>query len=75
MLAHRALDRVLEGDQRAVGLAPLDRDDRVVDRGRAQRLELRAAVAASRERVLGEGPRRSEVGDLHVAALYSNLTV
>ena len=46
--AHRALDRVLERHQRPLGLAPLDRQDRVVDGRRPQRLELDARRRASR---------------------------
>ena len=61
--ADRALDRVLERDQGAVGLAVLDREDRVVDRRRAQRLELRPRRRFA-ERVLGEGAGRAQVGDL-----------
>ena len=63
---HRALDRVLERDQRLVGIAPLDREDRVVDGRRPHRLEvgLRRRLA---QRVFGERPGRPEVGDPHRA--------
>ena len=65
--AHRALDRVLEGDQRPIRLAALDREDRLVDGRRAQRLELRAGFERLAQGVLGEGPRRPQVGDPHRA--------
>lgn len=71
--ADRALDRVLDRDQGAVGLAGLDGEDRLGDRRRAQRLE--AAIGDGlAERVLGEGSGRAEVGDAHRCA-YSKVTV
>ena len=44
----RALDRVLDRHQRAVGFALLDREDRVGDRRRPQRLQLAAGHASRR---------------------------
>jgi hypothetical protein len=72
--AHRALDRVLEGDQGAVGLAAFDGEDRVVDRRRPQRLEPGRRRLA--QGVLREGAGGAEVGDPHRARPpYSKMTV
>ncbi len=60
----RALDRVLEGDQSPIGLAVFDGDDRVVDAGGSQCLEV-PFDGGFAEGVLGEGARGTQVGDSH----------
>ena len=60
-------------NQSTIRLTFLDREDRVVDRRRVQRLEpLRSARLA--ERVLGEGAGRAEIGEPHPAP-YSKFTL
>ena len=63
--AHRALDRVLERAPSARSASPRSHgEDRVVDGRGAQRLELDRPGGLA-QGVLGEGPRRPEVGDPH----------
>src|SRR5262249_35946720 len=60
----RALDRVLERDQSAVGLAPADGEDRVVDRGGRDALDL-VAPHGRPQGVLVEGAPGAQIGNPH----------
>ena len=63
--ADRALDRVLERDQGAVGLAALDGEDRVGIVG--VRSDSNRPGCRLAQRVLGEGSGRAQIGDPHPA--------
>ncbi len=61
----RALERVLDRHQRALDGAEVDRHHRVVDRGLGNQVEPVLAGGGADQRLLGEGPLRSEIGDAH----------
>ncbi len=62
--AHRALDRVLERDQRAICLAERHGHHRVVDRRDRARLDAGGRAPTGRaKRVVREGPGWPEEGD------------
>ena len=60
----RALERVLDRDQRPLDAALADRRDGVVDGRERDRLEVRRAVARQ-HRLLAVGPGRAEEADPH----------
>src|SRR3954451_22659153 len=66
---HRALERVLDRDERALDVAAVDGHDGVVDGRRTDGVE--RIRPGGEQRLLAEGPRRAEERDLHANRMFA----